>query len=238
MLQVILGQSIFMYIIAAAGLFGIMARLILNGWLKGLVKETDKMGMTRKKTLVEIRKRYEDITSLSVEIRDMNSFVGKYIERLKIGKISVKGWNNFVKNMLILIAGTGIIGSIYQYDVTGSPNDSMVILMFGSGTFCLLLMAWNLFDCQGKLGMLDVGIQNYLTNSLANRLHREELKQAAVTEFREVPEKQDDKKKDRRPERTRCRSQDQEEAEVAATKVEMNDELFERLLEGIISEGM
>lgn len=238
MLQTILEQSIFMYVIAAAGLIGIVARLIVNGCLKSLVKETNKMGSTRKKTLVEIRKRYEDITSLNVEIRDMNSFVGKYIERLKIGKISVKGWNNFIKNMLILIAGTGIIGSLYQYDVTGSPNDSMAILIFGSGTFCLLLMTWNLFDCQSKLRMLDYGIQNYLTNSLANRLHREEMKQAAVTDFREVPEKAEEKKREKRPERTRCRSRDQEEAEVAATQVEMSDELFERLLEGIISEGM
>ncbi len=248
MLETILEQSIFMYMIAAAGLIGIVARLILCGCLKGLVKETEKMGTTRKKALVEIRKRYEDISSLNVEIRDMNSFVGKYIEKLKIGKISVTGWNHFIRNMLIIIAGTGIIGSIYQYYVTGSPNDSMEILMFGTGTFCLLLIAGNLFNCTSKLRLLDYGIQNYLTNSLANRLHKTGLKQAAATEIREipvsviqteeVPEQLREKKKDKRPERQKCRSRDKEETEVAAAQAEISDELFEKLLEGIISEGM
>lgn len=245
MLKTVLEQNVFMYIIAAVGLIGIVARIILCGCLGGLVRATENMGTTRKKSLAEIRKRYEDITSLNVEVKDTNSFVGKYIEKLKIGKISVKAWNNFIKNMLVLIAGTGIIGSLYQYYITGSPYDSMEILMFGTGTYCVLMMAGNLFDCPAKIRMLDFGIQNYLENSLANRLHKEELKLAAVTEIK-VPETASieakgtggnvrEKKKDKKPERQKCRSQDEEEALIAESQTAACDELLKELLEGIIS---
>lgn len=46
---------------------------------------------------MEMRRRYEDITSLDVNIHDTAAFVDKYIDRLKIGFIPINVWNGFVK---------------------------------------------------------------------------------------------------------------------------------------------
>lgn len=69
-----------------------------HGWLlQEADKETETMGRTRKRALREIRKRYDDISLLDVEVRDTAAFVDKYIDRLKIGLISVNAWNAFIK---------------------------------------------------------------------------------------------------------------------------------------------
>ena len=101
MFGTILEQSIFLYVIAATGICGIAAKLIMNGFLKGLVREVGSMKSTKKKALVEIRKRYEELSYLDVGIRDTRSFVEKYIYKLKLGKSYVSSWNSFCSNMTV-----------------------------------------------------------------------------------------------------------------------------------------
>ncbi|MGN0394901.1 MAG: hypothetical protein ACI4EF_06025 [Coprococcus sp.] len=233
MLEIILGQNVFVYIMVAMGFIGITSRFILNGYLKGLIKETEKMGSTRKKALVEIRKRYEDVASLNVEINDVDSFVGKYIEKIRMGKISVGAFNNFIKNIFIITAGTGILSGIYQYYVVGSGMETLKLLGVGGASCTLMLVAWNMWDCGSKKEVLRLSVQNYLSNSLANRLHKAEMKQAAAsdmsrsrTESVEISAEKDmrDKKEGDRQEVT--------DEQVAAC-----DMLFEKLLQGIISDA-
>lgn len=91
-----------------------------HGWL---LQEADKRdgnyGKNTEKGSEEIRKRYEDISLLDVDVRDTAAFVDKYIDRLKIGLISVNAWNAFIKNLGVIAAGTGIFAAVYQYHVVG-----------------------------------------------------------------------------------------------------------------------
>lgn len=50
MFGTILEQSIFLYVIAATGICGIAAKLIMNGFLKGLVREVGSMKSTKEST--------------------------------------------------------------------------------------------------------------------------------------------------------------------------------------------
>ena len=50
MFGTILEQSIFLYVIAATGICGIAAKLIMNGFLKGLVREVGSMKSTKKES--------------------------------------------------------------------------------------------------------------------------------------------------------------------------------------------
>ena len=169
MFGTILEQSIFLYVIAATGICGIAAKLIMNGFLKGLVREVGSMKSTKKKALVEIRKRYEELSYLDVGIRDTRSFVEKYIYKLKLGKSYVSSWNSFCSNMMILAAGTGLIGTWWEYR-TGSS-------VFASTQIGVMQMVYKVFNTRRKCEMLSAELVNYMNNSLANRLKREQEKQ-------------------------------------------------------------
>ena len=177
MFGTILEQSIFLYVIAATGICGIAAKLIMNGFLKGLVKGAGSMKSTRKKALVEIRKRYEELSYLDVSIRDTRSFVEKYIYKLKLGKSYVSSWNSFCSNMMILAAGTGLIGTWWEYRAGSSVFASAQIGMWGIVACGVMQMVYNIFNTQRKCEMLSAELVNYMNNSLANRLKREQEKQ-------------------------------------------------------------
>ena len=177
MFGTILEQSIFLYVIAATGICGIAAKLIMNGFLKGLVKEVGSMKSTKKKALVEIRKRYEELSYLDVGIRDTRSFVEKYIYKLKLGKSYVSSWNSFCSNMMILAAGTGLIGTWWEYRTGSSIFASTQIGMWGIVACGVMQMVYNVFNTRRKCEMLSAELVNYMNNSLANRLKREQEKQ-------------------------------------------------------------
>lgn len=177
MFGTILEQSIFLYVIAATGICGIAAKLIMNGFLKGLVREVGSMKSTKKKALVEIRKRYEELSYLDVGIRDTKSFVEKYIYKLKLGKSYVSSWNSFCSNMMILAAGTGLIGTWWEYRTGSSIFASTQIGMWGIVACGVMQMVYNVFNTRRKCEMLSAELVNYMNNSLANRLKREQEKQ-------------------------------------------------------------
>ena len=177
MFGTILEQSIFLYVIAATGICGIAAKLIMNGFLKGLVREVGSMKSTKKKALVEIRKRYEELSYLDVGIRDTRSFVEKYIYKLKLGKSYVSSWNSFCSNMMILAAGTGLIGTWWEYRTGSSVFASTQIGMWGIVACGVMQMVYNVFNTRRKCEMLSAELVNYMNNSLANRLKREQEKQ-------------------------------------------------------------
>ena len=177
MFGTILEQSIFLYVIAATGICGIAAKLIMNGFLKGLVKGTGNMKSTKKKALVEIRKRYEELSYLDVSIRDTRSFVEKYIYKLKLGKSYISSWNSFCSNMMILAAGAGLIGTWWEYRTGSSVFTSAQIGMWGIVACGVMQMVYNIFNTRRKCEMLSAELVNYMNNSLANRLKREQEKQ-------------------------------------------------------------
>ena len=119
MFEILLNQNVCMYVMIVCGCIGLTGRAVMSSYLARLAKAAERMGTTRKKQLMEMRRRYEDITSLDVNIHDTAAFVDKYIDRLKIGFIPINVWNGFVKNMGVAAAGTGIFAAAYQYYVVG-----------------------------------------------------------------------------------------------------------------------
>lgn len=171
------GTEYFLYVIAATGICGIVAKLIMDGFLKGLVRGAGSMKSTKKKALVEIRKRYEELSYLDVGIRDTRSFVEKYIYKLKLGKSYVSSWNSFCSNMMILAAGTGLVGTWWEYRTGSSVFASVQIGMWGIVACGVMQMVYNIFNTRRKCEMLSAELVSYMNNSLANRLKREQEKQ-------------------------------------------------------------
>lgn len=182
MFETLLSQNVCVYVIAMCGFMGVVGRMIMGGFLKSLIKETEFMGRTKKRALREIRKRYEDISSLDVEVRDTAAFVDKYIDRLKIGVFSANSWNAFVKNLGVIAAGTGIFAAGYQYYVVGDGGEAVKLLACSLAVDMVLLIAHNQWNPSLYMKTLRDGVMNYLGNSLSNRFSREDRRQVAAAD--------------------------------------------------------
>lgn len=181
MFEILFSQNVCVYVIVMCGLFGVVGRAVMGGYLKSLIKGSDRMGRTKKKALLEIRKRYEDIASLDVDIQDLSSFVDKYIDRLRIGVIPVNAWNGFIKNMGAIAAGTGIFAAVYQYYVVGDNGEAVKMALCSLAVCLVLYMAGNQWDPAWYMMTLRDNVRSYLGNSLSNRIKKNDRKQAAAT---------------------------------------------------------
>jgi hypothetical protein len=186
MFETLLSQNVCVYVIVMCGFMGVVGRMIMGGCFRRLIKETETMGRTRKRALREIRKRYEDISLLDVEVRDTAAFVDKYIDRLKIGLISVNAWNAFIKNLGVIAAGTGIFAAVYQYHVVGDGGETVKLLMSALAADMALLLAYNQWNPSLYMKTLRDSVMNYLGNNLSNRFCREDRRQMAAAA--KVPE--------------------------------------------------
>ncbi len=251
MFGTIFEQNIFVYVITAIGICQITARLIMNGFLKGLMKNVDKMATTRKKSLVEIRKRYEELEYLDADIRDTKSFTEKYIYKLKIGKIPVSVMDSFCRSMMVFSALAGLTGAWWQYQSGASFFASAEVLIFGI-TVCGIMQIFNfIFDCEHKKQLLASELQSYLNNSLAIKMKRSALKQAAATGFTEPNvididkalqmsdvKSDTDKIREKRPAKnenikSQKKTKSHEERQVSQAQIDACDALFDKLLQGI-----
>lgn len=181
MFENLFSQNVCVYVIVMCGLLGVVGRAVMGGYLKSLIKGSDRMGRTKKKALLEIRKRYEDIASLDVDIQDLSSFVDKYIDRLRIGVIPVNAWNGFIKNMGAIAAGTGIFSAVYQYYVIGDNGEAVKMALCSLAVCLVLYMAGNQWDPAWYMMTLRDNVRSYLGNSLSNRIKKNDRKQAAAT---------------------------------------------------------
>ena len=181
MFENLFSQNVCVYVIVMCGLLGVVGRAVMGGYLKSLIKGSDRMGRTKKKALLEIRKRYEDRASLDVDIQDLSSFVDKYIDRLRIGVIPVNAWNGFIKNIGAIAAGTGIFAAVYQYYVVGDNGEAVKMALCSLAVCLVLYMAGNQWDPAWYMMTLRDNVRSYLGNSLSNRIKKNDRKQAAAT---------------------------------------------------------
>lgn len=228
MFEILFSQNVCVYVIVMCGLLGAVGRAVMGGYLKSLIKGSDRMGHTKKKALLEIRKRYEDIASLDVDIRDVSSFVDKYIDRLKIGVVPINVWNGFVKNLGVIAAGTGIFAAVYQYYVVGNNGEAVKMTLCSLAACLVLYMAGNQWDPSWYMMTLRDNVRNYLGNSLSNRLKKEDRKQAAAT-VQEVVEHSGDAVPVKKSERKK-------KGDKTADKGSY-DELLDKMMQKILADG-
>lgn len=173
MLKMLMSQNILVYVMLAAGAFYIGARIILSTYMGTLMKAASCMGTTRKKQLVRIRERFEDLGAVGYDIRSVDNFVDRFTGRMTIGRVKIHSMESFIRNMFIISVGAGIFGAFYEYYRTGAAGE---ILLIGTAVLTAELVAANLWDYSYRRNILQTTIKDYFNNSLAERMNKMLLK--------------------------------------------------------------
>ncbi len=146
--------------------------------------------------------------------------------------------DSFCRNMMVLSALAGMMGAWWQYRSGASLFASAEVLIFGVSVCGIMQIFNNIFDCEYKKQILASELQCYLNNSLANKMKRSALKQAAATstlepnvididKVIEMPDIKSDTGKNRK------KQPPHEERKVSQAQIDACDALFDKLLQGI-----
>lgn len=169
-------QSVFVYVIAGLAFFGVLTRLMLQGKLHRLLKASENMAMTKERNMKTIRNHYENNLNMDISVDHIESFIEKYILKLKYGGIPIHIWNSLTVECLILSVATAFVGIIYAIH-NDFPEVYIGQILLAVILSCVVLLTMeNAFRLEYYYDRLEANIADYLDNNLKSRFGRPLIK--------------------------------------------------------------
>lgn len=162
-----------LYVLTAICLMGVLSRFMARSLYKRLIKETDNMTLTKNRFMRELKQKTENTYRLNQGIHNTQAYLEKQIYGYRFAGLSLNGWTSFAGQMTLLcfLAGGAAAFGSYWFRC-----DNYYIVLYGSmgiltGLFTMLIDYG--VNLSGKKQQLVVALQDYMENSLFNRLSKE-----------------------------------------------------------------
>lgn len=162
-----------LYVLCAVCLLGVMSRFIARNLYRRLLKETDNMTLTKNRFMRELKQKTENTYRLNQGIHNTQAYIEKQLLGYRRLGTSLNGWTSFGGQMTLLCFLTGGAAAFGAY---WFRCDNYYVVLYGSmgilsGLFTMLVdYGVNLGE---KKRQLVSSLQDYLENSLFNRLSKE-----------------------------------------------------------------
>lgn len=162
-----------LYVLCAVCLLGVMSRFIARNLYRRLLKETDNMTLTKNRFMRELKQKTENTYRLNQGIHNTQAYIEKQLLGYRHLGTSLNGWTSFAGQMTLLCFLTGGAAAFGAY---WFRCDNYYVVLYGSmgiltGLFTMLVdYGVNLGE---KKRQLVSSLQDYLENSLFNRLSKE-----------------------------------------------------------------
>lgn len=197
MLQILFQHPEFMVPTLILLFLSIICQISMGVLCHKLIWETENMSSTTNKSLQQLKLKFSSCCQLHEGMSNISVFVDKYMNQLKIHRISLSTLKHLSGQLVllsILISGIGACKGI----VLGESVIYIVpyyIISF-LGLYCYFSIS-SLVDISGKTQILRTNLIDYLENHLANRLEQTMLDMKLVQGTEE--EKEDKKEAEPAP---------------------------------------
>lgn len=164
MYDVIMGMGTNVHILWGIGLLGLLIKMIVNFHVKALLRASENMATTRKKSLRIMRQKYVNGRNLGINRGNGAAFVEKNIRRLKWAGLPLEFWK---RSGLLLILSTLMViaGSFLYYESRWRGSPEMITFLANGVLVCaFLVIVENIFLINNKMEILKANIRDYLEN--------------------------------------------------------------------------
>lgn len=170
-----------LYVLAAFCLLGMVDRLVARNLYKRLIRETDNMSLTKNKYLRDLKQKTENTYRLNQGIRNTQAYLEKQVSSFRFMRVTLSGWGNLSNQMTMLCF---LAGGVFAFASYWYRCDTYYIVLYGSAgilTGLLTMVIDNGVNLNDKKQHLLAALQDYMENSLFQRLSVEERNLAAET---------------------------------------------------------
>lgn len=163
------------YGLLAIAAYGILIKCIVALIYKGLLKASDTMGTSGNKLMKLLRMKFETCYKLKIGVKNVDSFVDKYIYKYRFMGILLYTWESIGGQVLIISMLAGTVAVVTA--IAGQCGQvAMLSTLLASICACALLVtAESMLNLPMKRKVLRVNIIDYLDNFLKARLENEYL---------------------------------------------------------------
>ncbi len=172
-LEDILKNNLFIYIMIGFMFLGLLIKFIVNIIFRRLIKDSDNMGGANAKLLKHIKLKFESYYKLNLGVNNVDIFVDKYVYKHKVGGLLLSTWKNFGGQVIAWCALTGVIGSILgiMYNIDKVHILSTVLVGILTCSILIIVEMHSSIDVKNKI--LCTNLKDYLDNYLRIRLEYE-----------------------------------------------------------------
>lgn len=193
MIDVLFENYLVAYFMLVLFVIGGVCKIIIGASLSGVIRESDNMNNTRQNLLKQIKLKFENCHRLNLQINNVSAFINKYIYKYKLLGVSIKRLNNAANTCFLLCITIGFLSGVLIY-INSVDVNKIVIYMSEGIVLSLCGLIWNnVIDIKTKIEIIKINIQDFLENSLENKLKNESIKHEKINmdfdtkEFAQLP---------------------------------------------------
>lgn len=148
----------------------IICQIVAGVLYQSMIQETDNMSATDNKLLKQCKLKFANCYELNGGVSNIPIFVDKFINRMKIGFLTLPGLSAFSGQMMllaVLLCGVGIYRRITAGDYVVQLFPYYIVSLLGLYAYFSIS---SLVDIKGKKEVLKINIIDFLENHMASRL--------------------------------------------------------------------
>lgn len=148
----------------------IICQIVAGVLYQSMIQETDNMSATNNKLLKQCKLKFINCFQLNSGVANISIFVDKFMNRMKVGMVTLPGLSNFSGQMIllaVLLCGIGLYRRITEGRHMVELFPYYIVSFFGLYAF---FSVSSLVDIKGKREILKTNIVDYLENHMVNRL--------------------------------------------------------------------
>lgn len=170
--EVVTDTNIVIYLMAAAGITGILAKLVNQVTLRRMVKAAGNMSKSTHKLIKLVRAKYEHACMLHDKVENVNAFVEKYIYEYRGFLFRIHTWRQLEIQSVWFAGILAAVGAFSHYMAHGFCEQMYQYVAAGAAEMILLLLVGQLSDEAYKIEAVKNYIVDYLENSCVRKYHK------------------------------------------------------------------
>ncbi|MFT4144963.1 MAG: hypothetical protein QM644_10960 [Mobilitalea sp.] len=184
MVKYLYDNNILLYTFAGLGGLGFLLRFIVNLVYKYLVRESDRLGETKNKTLQRMKMKFTTGYKLMIGVNNVDTFVDKNVLKYKFCRILLSTWDNACG--LILYLNLLIVPIITVFGVAYGCGQDQILLAgaVGISSSGMLIIVDKFFNVAAKKKLLRLNLLDYLENICKVRVEQELLNPELIEQYR------------------------------------------------------
>lgn len=148
----------------------IICQIVAGVLYQNMIQETDNMSATDNKLLKQCKLKFANCFQLNSGVANIPIFVEKFINRIKIGFLTLPGLSVFSGQAMllsVLLCGLGVYRRIVQGHYLVELFPYYIVSLFGLYAYFSIS---SMVDLKGKKEILKTNIIDYLENHMVSRL--------------------------------------------------------------------
>ncbi len=173
MIQELYEKHIFLYIMGGLCVLGVLLKCILLIIYNKLIISSENMAQAKKSWLKNMKLRFESSYHLKLGVNDVDTYVDKYVSKIKCGGLLLSTWENISGQTIGLCLLTGSFAGILGYVYECGQGPVLFTFFMGAWTAIIVNIVDNIVNISAHKQMLRYNLIDYFENNLKVRMEQE-----------------------------------------------------------------